>query len=84
MSENLKDPSRAAHEIVRTRSDGSATRNDGAELTAANKNPWYVLATIYGEYKNTRSNLSLISPLHRDHKLHVKTVEHGMVGSVRI
>lgn len=36
MSEKLTDPNKAA-------------RNDGLVLQAANKNPWYVLATIYGE-----------------------------------
>ncbi len=49
MSEKLKDPSKAAHEIVEVLEDGDAIRNDGVRLTAANKNPWYVLATIYGE-----------------------------------
>jgi hypothetical protein len=31
------------------REDGSALRNDGVELKPANSNPWYVLATVYGE-----------------------------------
>lgn len=49
MSKVLKDPSKAAHEIIEVLEDGDAIRNDGVRLTAANKNPWYVLATIYGE-----------------------------------
>lgn len=49
VSEKLTDPSKAAHEIVEVLEDGDAIRNDGVRLTAANKNPWYVLATIYGE-----------------------------------
>lgn len=72
MSEKLTDPDKAAHEIVGRWGDGEPLLNDGRKLKSANTNPWYVLATIYGEYKNTRSNLSMISPLHRDHKLHVK------------
>ncbi len=49
MSERLKDPSKAAHEIIEVQEDGDAIRNDGVVLQAANKNAWYVLATIYGE-----------------------------------
>lgn len=49
MSENLKDPNKAAHDIAEVLEDGGAIRNDGERLKAANKNPWYVLATIYGE-----------------------------------
>lgn len=49
MSENLRDPNKAAHEIVEVLEDGDAIRNDGLRLTAAKKNPWYVLATIHGE-----------------------------------
>jgi len=49
VSEELTDPSKAAHQIVKVLEDGDAIRNDGVLLQAANKNPWYVLATIYGE-----------------------------------
>ncbi|HGG65291.1 MAG TPA: hypothetical protein ENK34_12030 [Rhodobacteraceae bacterium] len=49
MAEKLTDPSKAAHEIFEVLEDGDAIRNDGVRLQAANKNPWYVLATIYGE-----------------------------------
>ena len=49
MAEKLTDPSKPAHEIIEVCEDGDAIRNDGVRLTAANKNPWYVLATIYGE-----------------------------------
>jgi len=55
LSEKLKDPSKAAHEIIEVLSGGDAIRNDGMVLTAANKNPWYVLATIYGEQKEDAS-----------------------------
>jgi len=49
VAEKLTDPNKAAHEIIQVLEDGDAIRNDGVRLTAANKNPWYVLATIYGE-----------------------------------
>ncbi len=49
MTEKLTDPSKPAHEIIKVLEDGGAMRNDGVRLQAANKNPWYVLATIYGE-----------------------------------
>ena len=46
----LIDPSKAAHEIINDpKGDDDAIRNDGVVLQAANKNKWYVLATIYGE-----------------------------------
>jgi len=48
VAEKLTDPSKPAHEIIKWE-DGDAIRNDGVRLQAANKNPWYVLATIYGE-----------------------------------
>ena len=51
MAEKLTDPNKPAHEIVEVLEDGDAIRNDGVRLTAANKNPWYVLATIYGEHE---------------------------------
>ncbi len=50
MSKVLTDPNKAAHEIIEVLEDGGAIRNDGVVLTAANKNSWYVLATIYGEH----------------------------------
>ncbi|WP_457648514.1 pentapeptide repeat-containing protein [Profundibacter sp.] len=49
MAEKLTDPNKPAHEIIEVLEDGDAIRNDGVRLQAANKNPWYVLATIYGE-----------------------------------
>ncbi len=49
MAEKLIDPNKPAHEIIEVLEDGDAIRNDGVRLQAANKNPWYVLATIYGE-----------------------------------
>jgi len=49
LNENLTDPNKPAHAIIEVRDDGSALRNDGVELQAANKNPWYVLATVFGE-----------------------------------
>jgi len=49
LSSDLKDPNKPADAIVTVNDDGSAVRNDGLELAAANRNPWYVLATIYGE-----------------------------------
>ena len=52
---NLRDPSKASHEIVEVLEDGDAIRNDGVQLQAANKNPWYVLATIYGEQMDISS-----------------------------
>lgn len=57
MSEKLTDPNKAAHEIVEVRADGCAVRKDGMVLQPANKNPWYVLATIYGEQPDGASRL---------------------------
>ncbi len=45
----LIDPDKEWYELVEERDDGSALRNDWVELKAANSNPWYVLATVYGE-----------------------------------
>lgn len=55
MRVKLKDPNKAAHEIIEVLEDGDAIRNDGVRLTAANKNPWYVLATIHGEQEEVGS-----------------------------
>jgi hypothetical protein len=49
VADKLTDPSKPAQAIIEVLEDGDALRNDGVRLTAANKNPWYVLATIYGE-----------------------------------
>ncbi len=49
MTEKLTNPNKPAHEITKVLSGDDAIRNDGVQLTAANKNAWYVLATIYGE-----------------------------------
>ncbi|MCP3972187.1 MAG: hypothetical protein GY717_18055 [Rhodobacteraceae bacterium] len=49
MSERLHDQEKPAGYLIKVRSDGSATRNDGVELQPAAKNPWYVLMTIAGE-----------------------------------
>lgn len=46
----LHDPDQPAGALIEVRDDGSALRNDGVELTPAGQNPWYVLATVYGEY----------------------------------
>jgi hypothetical protein len=70
MSETLTDPDKPAHAIVGTRDDGSPLRNDGVPLQPANQNPWYVLATVYGEYRNTPPNLDMVSLLHREYKLY--------------
>lgn len=45
----LRDPSLPPHAIVEEYEDGGALRNDGVRLKPANRNPWYVLATIWGE-----------------------------------
>ena len=57
MAEKLTDSNKPAHEIIEVLEDGDAIRNDGMRLTAANKNPWYVLATIYGEQEEGGSPL---------------------------
>jgi len=49
MRRTLERQELPAGAIVFSRGDGSARRNDDVELNAANKNPWYVLATIFGE-----------------------------------
>ncbi len=53
MTTPLQDPNQPAGAIVETYENGSALRNDGVELQPANENPWYVLATIYGECSST-------------------------------
>lgn len=45
----LHDPSKPAHEIITVNDDGSALRNDGKTLGAANDNVYYRLATVAGE-----------------------------------
>ena len=49
MTGELREPGKPAGEIVEKRGDGVWVRNDGVELQPAEKNPWYVLATVYGE-----------------------------------
>ncbi len=49
MSDPLIDPNKPPHAIVEKVDDGDAMRNDRVRLGAANKNPWYVLATVFGE-----------------------------------
>lgn len=49
MSDALKNPDMPPGALVETFDDGSALRNDGVKLTPANKNPWYLLATVAGE-----------------------------------
>ncbi|MEJ2036424.1 MAG: hypothetical protein P8X69_10355, partial [Maritimibacter sp.] len=45
----LIDPDRPWYVLIEEREDGSALRNDWVELKPANSNPWYRLATVYGE-----------------------------------
>lgn len=59
MAENLKNPNKPAHEVVEVYEDGSALRNDGIKLKSAQKNPWYVLATIYGEQQEVEIDEAL-------------------------
>ena len=49
---NLYDPDLPPGEIVEKRDDDVWVRNDGIELLSAEKNPYYVLATVYGDYEN--------------------------------
>lgn len=57
----LQDPELPAGAIVATAAEddalaeGQVRRNDGVVLEPAAKNPWYVLATIAGEYETTGS-----------------------------
>jgi len=44
----LHDPTIPAHDIIDTRDD-TVRLNDGTTLKRADKNPWYVLMTIWGE-----------------------------------
>ena len=46
---DLTDPEKPPHAIVKVLTDGRARRNDGTELKAVCRNPWYVLATVHGE-----------------------------------
>ena len=50
MKKPLRDQNLPAGAIVEEYDDGGALRNDGVKLRPANENPWYVLATVYGEY----------------------------------
>lgn len=53
----LQDPTKPAGDLVVKYGDGSALRNDGVKLKPASENPWYVLATVYGEdSKNAAQN----------------------------
>ena len=63
MSENLTDPNKPPHAVVETDEHGRVKQNDGTALTPANANPWYVLATVYGEQQ---------SGPHSDDDLHAK------------
>ncbi len=45
----LHDPDLPPGEIVEKREDGIWVRNDGVELSPAEKNPYYILATVFGE-----------------------------------
>ena len=36
--------------IFKKYKNGNALRNDGVKLKPANQNPWYLLATVVGEY----------------------------------
>lgn len=59
---DLKDPTQPAHYLVEVRDDGTALRNDGIALAAANSNIWYVMMTACGEmdefdWKQNRENL---------------------------
>ena len=45
----LRDPGLPPGEIAEKREDGIWVRNDGVELTSAEKNPYYVLATVFGQ-----------------------------------
>ena len=49
---DLKFPDKPAGHLVEIHEDGSALRNDGVKLTPASQNPWYVLATVYGEFED--------------------------------
>ncbi|WP_412506514.1 pentapeptide repeat-containing protein [Roseovarius sp. SYSU LYC5161] len=53
--DKLQDPELPAGAIVATHAlaEGQVRRNDGVVLNPAAKNPWYVLATIAGEYETT-------------------------------
>ena len=53
MSNRLRDPDLPPGAIVEESKDGGAVRNDGGRLTPASQNPWYVLATVFGEHGET-------------------------------
>lgn len=59
MTQELRDPNLPAGEIVDTLGDGVVVRNDGVELQPANKNPWYVLATLAGEQEKGKHDEDL-------------------------
>lgn len=59
MSEKLRDPNLPAGATIETYEDGGALRNDGVKLKPAAQNPWYVLATVYGEQEGYFSDEKL-------------------------
>ncbi|PCH92969.1 MAG: hypothetical protein COB84_10000 [Rhodobacteraceae bacterium] len=61
----LHDPNKPAHEIITVNDDGSALRNDGKTLGAANDNVYYRLATVAGEHKDRRNSFQGNIPLNR-------------------
>ena len=70
----LHDPSLPPGAIIKEFEDGGALRNDGGKLRHANQNPWYVLATIWGEQPPG------INYLNRDQVLAQKTATLGTLG----
>jgi hypothetical protein len=50
VTQELKDPNKPAGFVVKINDDGTALTNDGRTLQPAEKNLWYVLATVFGDH----------------------------------
>ena len=61
MNTPLSDPNLPAGAIIKEYEEGGTLRNDGEDLRPANENPWYVLATVYGEQERGGVNVTLHS-----------------------
>ena len=55
----LTDPNLPAGAIIKELDNGGALRNDGVRLKPANENPWYVLATVFGEQEGVEVDRDL-------------------------
>lgn len=67
MAEKLIDPSFDKFHLFDEK-DGVILRNDGREFQPAEKNPWYVLATLFGEPYGVENNDPIDSEFSRKNR----------------